>query len=116
MQTRRPDGAGVTPFQRKVYDAVAAIPRGRVATYKQVAAGIGCASCRAVGQALKGNPFAPAVPCHRVIASDLTLGGFRGKASGRAVAAKQDLLRREGVTFAAGRLLDERKIWQSAGK
>jgi len=94
----------VTAFQQRVYDAVARIPRGRVATYKDIAAGIGCGSPRAVGQALKKNPFAPRVPCHRVIASDLTIGGFRGEVAGAAVRRKLRLLEGEGVRFINGRL------------
>jgi methylated-DNA-[protein]-cysteine S-methyltransferase len=94
----------VTPFQQRVYDAVARIPRGRVATYKDIAARIGCGSPRAVGQALKRNPFAPRVPCHRVIASDLTIGGFQGDRGGAAVRRKLRLLEGEGVRFTRGRL------------
>lgn len=94
----------VTSFQQRVYDAVSGIPRGRVATYKEIARRIGCGSPRAVGQALKRNPFAPRVPCHRVIASNLTIGGFQGKQGGAAVERKRRLLEGEGVHFTKGRL------------
>lgn len=67
----------VTPFQQKVYDFVKTIPKGKTATYKDVAAAIGKPKAyRAVGNALNKNPFAPIVPCHRVIKSDGTPGGF----------------------------------------
>jgi len=104
----------VTAFQRRVYAAVARIPRGRVTTYWQLARAIGCGSARAVGQALKRNPFAPTVPCHRVIAADLSLGGFRGRMCGAAVYRKRALLRREGVRFRGGRLADRSRLLRFA--
>jgi O-6-methylguanine DNA methyltransferase len=56
-----------------------AIPKGRVTTYGDMAKALSPPSCaRAVGQAMRRNPFAPKVPCHRVVASDLKLGGFKG--------------------------------------
>ena len=67
----------VTPFMQSVYDLVSTIPEGKVSTYGAVAQALR-SSARAVGQALRGNPFAPVVPCHRVVASTLELGGFSG--------------------------------------
>ena len=96
----------LTDFQRRVYAVISEIPAGRVATYAAVAAAVGCGSCRAVGQALRRNPYAPRVPCHRVIASDLTAGGFQGAKAGRPLARKMALLRREGVRFTNGRIAD----------
>lgn len=85
----------VTPFQRKVYEALLKIPKGQVRTYAQVARMIGKPkAARAVGQALKRNRWAPAIPCHRVIASDGALGGY--SASG-GLTTKRQLLRREGA-------------------
>ena len=95
-----------TPFQKRVYAALALVPRGRVTTYKQLAECLGCSSCRAVGQALKRNPYAPKVPCHRVIASDLTPGGFMGRRNASALHRKLDLLAKEGVQFHAGKLAE----------
>lgn len=100
----------MTPFQKKVYRAARRIPRGSVTTYKLLARHIHCRSCRAVGQALKQNPFPVKVPCHRVIASDLTIGGFRGKTAGPDIKRKQNLLAREGVLFKNGKLLDPTQI------
>ena len=77
-----------TPFQKRVYAALEQVPHGRVITYKQLAECLGCRSYRAVGQALKHNPYAPQVPCHRVIASDLTPGGFMGRRGGTAMRRK----------------------------
>jgi len=95
-----------TAFQIRLYAALRRVPPGSVTTYKALASAIGCGSPRAVGQALRRNPYAPEVPCHRVIASDLRLGGFQGKTTGRAVAKKQAMLAEEGVHFVNGRLRD----------
>lgn len=100
-----------TAFEEKVYAALRRIPRGRVLTYAGMARMVGCKSCQAVGQALKRNPFAPAVPCHRVIASDLSLGGFQGKRAGPALQRKLKLLASEGVLFKDGLLAEPERIW-----
>ena len=102
----------VTLFQQRVYEAVMQIPRGRVSTYGLVAASIGCASARAVGQALRRNPFAPKVPCHRVIASSLASGGFRGECAGPEVLRKLTMLGREGVRFSGGKLADPERVFR----
>jgi len=103
--------AQITKFQKRVYAATAKIPRGKVTTYKYLAKAIGCASSRAVGQALSVNPFAPKVPCHRVIRSDLTIGGFSGQIEGPQVAKKKALLRGEGVQFEGDRLLNPNDVY-----
>jgi methylated-DNA-[protein]-cysteine S-methyltransferase len=100
-----------TPFQKQVFAALSQVPRGRVITYKQLAKHLGCRSCRAVGQALKRNPYAPQVPCHRVIASDLTPGGFMGRRGGVAGRRKLDLLAEEGVRFHAGKLAEPKRLF-----
>ncbi|KAJ4518918.1 hypothetical protein HRR75_002593 [Exophiala dermatitidis] len=68
----------ITEFQEKVYSLVLLIPPGQVTTYAAVAKALNT-SPRAVGGALRCNPFWPTVPCHRVIASDGSLGGFFGQ-------------------------------------
>jgi methylated-DNA-[protein]-cysteine S-methyltransferase len=69
----------LTEFEKEVYAAVLKIPLGETRTYAWVARAVGRpGSARAVGNALNKNPLAPFVPCHRVIASDGTLGGYRG--------------------------------------
>lgn len=84
-----------TSFQRKVYESLLKIPKGQVRTYAEVARMIGRPkAARAVGQALKRNRWAPRIPCHRVIASDGTLGGYSAPGG---IAAKRQLLRREGA-------------------
>ena len=84
-----------TPFQQKVYEACKQIPSGRFTTYKLLAQHIQ-SHPRAVGQALKRNPFAPVVPCHRVIASDYSLGVFYGEMQSN---RKVLMLKDEGVEF-----------------
>ncbi|WP_457568354.1 methylated-DNA--[protein]-cysteine S-methyltransferase [Desulfurobacterium sp.] len=64
----------LSPFQKNVFSAVKSIPPGKTATYGEIAATVGT-SPRAVGQALKRNPFPLIIPCHRVVASKGT-GGF----------------------------------------
>ena len=82
-----------TPFQRAVWLACMSIPEGKTKSYKWVAERIGRPKAfRAVGSALGKNPFAPIVPCHRVIAADGTLGGFSAPGG---VSAKRELLRKE---------------------
>ncbi|MDR2463225.1 MAG: MGMT family protein [Verrucomicrobiales bacterium] len=100
----------VTPFQQKVYDAIVKIPRGKVTTYKLLAETLRCRSFQAIGQALRRNPFAPAVPCHRIIRTDLTIGGYGGAVSGQKIRRKLNLLRQENVTFSGGKLADPRRI------
>ncbi len=110
------DWGRVTPFQRRVYEALLEVPPGCVTTYGALAARIGCASPRAVGQALGENPFAPAVPCHRVIAASLRIGGFSHQTTGAALARKRRLLLAEGVAFdAAGRLADPARMRRGPG-
>lgn len=85
----------ITDFQRRVYLELLNVPRGQTISYKELAERIGCRSAQAVGQALKRNPFAPDVPCHRVIASDGSIGGFHGQRSGERIAEKERLLQSE---------------------
>ncbi len=82
----------VTEFQRKVYLELLNVPCGETITYGELARRIGCRSAQAVGQALKRNPFAPDVPCHRVIAADGTLCGFAGQRDGDMIEKKRALL------------------------
>ena len=85
----------ITEFQRRVYLELLNVPCGSTITYGELARRIGCKSAQAVGQALKRNPFAPEVPCHRVIASDGSLGGFHGQRNGEMIEKKQRLLEKE---------------------
>jgi len=83
-----------TKFQIKVWKYLKTIPKGKVKTYKQVAIAINRPkSARAVANACGKNPYAPNVPCHRVIRSDGTLGGF---SSSGGTKTKKKLLKKEG--------------------
>ena len=84
-----------TRFQLKVWAYLRKIPRGSVRTYSQVAKSLGKPlAIRAVANAIGKNPYAPKIPCHRVIRSDGSLGGYSGKGG---VKTKRFLLRKEGV-------------------
>ena len=84
-----------TKFQIKVWKYLKTIPKGKVKTYKQVAIGINRPkSARPVANAVGKNPFAPKIPCHRVIRSDGSLGGYSGKGG---LKTKKLLLKREGI-------------------
>lgn len=91
-----------TIFEEKVYDVVRMIPCGKVSTYRAIAAALGIRSSQAIGQALKRNPYAPAVPCHRVIASNGKIGGFYGESSGPRINQKCAMLEKEGVAVNEG--------------
>jgi len=84
-------------FKEKVYSITNKIPKGKVATYKQIAvlAGFPNAS-RAIGVFMKTNPNAPLTPCHRVVGSDGSLTGYSG---GNGLSAKRKMLLKEGVFF-----------------
>ena len=84
-----------TPFQQAVWRACMKIPKGQTHSYKWIAEKIGKpGAARAVGSALGKNPFAPVVPCHRVIKSDGTIGGFSAPGG---LAVKLRLLQKEKV-------------------
>ena len=93
------DWADVPPFDRRVYEVACSIAPGHTLTYGDVAARLGePGAARAVGQALGRNPFAPVVPCHRVVAAAGGLGGF--SAHGGAT-TKQRMLLIEGAPITA---------------
>ena len=84
-----------TKFQRKVWKYLKTIKLGTIKTYKQVAIAINRPnSARAVANAVGKNPFAPKIPCHRVIRSDGSLGGYSGKGG---IKTKKKLLKEEGI-------------------
>lgn len=87
-----------TPFRRRVWEAIAAIPVGESRTYAEVARTVR-SSARAVGGACGANRIALIIPCHRVVGSRGALGGFMNAADGEAVAIKRWLLVHEGYRF-----------------
>ena len=86
------DSKGLSDFRLRVYMELLKVPRGSTVTYGELARRLGCGSAQAVGQALRRNPFAPEIPCHRVIAADGSLCGFGGSRSPKALKRKQALL------------------------
>jgi len=89
-----------TDFALAVYFYTLQIPVGKISTYKAIAQAVGNErASRAVGKALSINPYAPHVPCHRVVASDGKISGFFGSSADKIVQTKLDLLKSEGVEF-----------------
>jgi methylated-DNA-[protein]-cysteine S-methyltransferase len=86
-----------TSFQLKVWNYLKKIPRGSIKTYSQVAKGIGKPhAVRAVANAIGKNPYAPRIPCHRVIRSDGSLGGYSAKGG---IKTKKMLLKKERISL-----------------
>jgi len=89
-------------FSQSVFAAVCKIPRGKVSTYFAIARAIGKpGAARAVGNALRNNPHPITVPCHRVVRSDGSVGGYCGKKDS---ARKVRLLKAEGVLIKKGKV------------
>ena len=86
-----------TEFEIKVWKEIAKIPYGQTRSYKQLAIAIGKPnSSRAVANACGKNPYAPDVPCHRVVRSDGLIGGYSGHGG---IKRKKELLQKEGLNF-----------------
>ncbi len=94
-------------FNERVWNVAKRIQKGKISTYKEIAHALGCRAYRAVGQAMNKNPHAPIVPCHRVVASDGSLGGFAHGARKKAL-----LLAQEGIEVQKGRIVDFNKRFQ----
>jgi O-6-methylguanine DNA methyltransferase len=94
------ESSDLKPFRKKVLQLLYTVPRGQWTTYKAMSDALS-SSPRAVGNAMRNNPYAPYVPCHRVLASDGSIGGFGGSWGQEGVHAKEKikLLREEGVKF-----------------
>jgi methylated-DNA-[protein]-cysteine S-methyltransferase len=102
-------------FSEKVYSICKRIPKGKVSTYREIGNALGGYGqvYRAVGVALKNNPYAPRVPCHRVVCSDGRIGGYKGAKSGKKLAQKIALLKKEGVIVKDGKVAGfEKKLFR----
>lgn len=104
-EVKRIQSSTLTPFRKHVLTLLCEIPRGRYSTYGALSDHISKTShktcARAVGSGIRNNPFAPEVPCHRILAGDGSIGGFHGEwgKEGKYASRKHQLLAEEGVRF-----------------
>lgn len=96
-------------FNEKVWKLTKKIPKGKVTTYKELAKALNTKAYRAVGTALKKNPYAPKVPCHRVVNSDGTIGGYKGKKNSK---EKIKILKKEGIEIKNNRIDLKKYLFQ----
>ncbi|MBU1033914.1 MGMT family protein [Patescibacteria group bacterium] len=97
-------------FAEKIYKQLKKIPKGRVTTYGFLARSVDSKAYRAVGLVLSKNPYAPIVPCHRVVRSDGMLGGFMGQSKGESISKKKKMLEAEGIVFEGDRIKDFERV------
>ena len=92
----------MTKFQSECYEALKKVPKGKVITYAGLARMVGRPKAhRAVGSAMNKNPYAPQVPCHRVVKSNGDLGGFATD-----IKVKIKRLQKEGVVISDNKIVD----------
>ena len=94
----------MTAFSERIYDLLRKVPKGSVTTYRELAHGVNTRAYRAVGQAMKNNPYAPVVPCHRVVSSSGNVGGFSGEIEGKAIQNKINMLKKEDIEFEGNKI------------
>lgn len=97
-------------FKKKVYRAAKKVPAGRVTSYKEIARYMGTKAYRLIGRALSVNPYAPVVPCHRVVRSDGSLGGYSAAGG---IKEKISLLKKEGVYVKNNKVVDFSRVFYS---
>ena len=94
-------------FNERCYRILKKVPRGKVITYKEIARALNSKAYRAVGNAMNKNPYAPHIPCHRVIKINGEVGGF---ASG--TKKKIQMLKKEGIEVINGKIDLERYLYK----
>ncbi len=94
-------------FNERCYEVLKKVPKGKVTTYKEIAKRLKSKGYRAVGNAMNKNPYAPRVPCHRVVCSDGKVGGFA-----HGTKKKIEMLRKEGVGIVNGKIDLDRFGWK----
>ncbi len=100
----------IPSFYDKVYKVVSQIPKGKVATYGQIARLAGNSKAyRAVGTAMAKNPDMKTIPCHRVVGSD---GAMHGYSAGHGITTKMALLKKEGVKFSGKKVDVSHSQWE----
>ena len=92
-------------LEDKVYKKLLEVPPGKIITYGELAKAVGLKNGqRKIGQIMKNNPFPIIIPCHRVVKSDGTIGGY---AFG--IERKANMLSKEGIEISKGKILDFKK-------
>lgn len=91
----------MTSFNDRCYDILKKVPKGRVTTYKAIAEALGTNAYRAVGNAMKNNPNILTVPCHRVVNSDGSVGGYVNGTE-----KKIEILKSEGIEITNGKIVN----------
>ncbi len=100
----------------RVYRLLKSVPSGKVTTYKLLAEAARTRGYRAVGQILRNNPYAPTVPCHRVVSSSGSIGGFRGNKEGKDITDKISILESEGIKFDGNKIKEfNKKLYRFDG-
>ena len=95
-------------FNKRCYQKLALIPKGMISTYDEIAKSLDSNAYRAVGNAMAKNPHPVAVPCHRIIKSDGTLGGYA-----LGISKKIQLLKKEGIKIKNNKVVDfENKLFR----
>jgi len=99
-----------TNLQKATWEAMKLIPKGRVTTYSAIARYLDSKATRVVASAVGKNPYAPTVPCHRVVLSSGKIGNYSG---GNGVSTKIALLAKEGVVVSNGKIVDfATRLWE----
>ena len=98
-------------FDQRVLDITKKIPRGRVATYKDIAEALGTTAYRAVGQALRRNQHPKLFPCYKVVKSDGSIGGYNGSKAEH-IKKKVRLLEKDGIPVRDGKIELEKHGWK----
>ena len=95
-------------FSSRCYSLLKRVPNGKVTTYKALAKVLGTKAYRAVGTAMNKNPYAPEVPCHRVVKSNGEVGKFA-----HGTKKKNEMLKREGIPIKGGKIENfEKYLWK----
>ena len=100
----------MTELYRRIYQLLRTVPKGHITTYKALAQAVNSQAYQAIGQAMRHNPDAPLVPCHRVVKSDGTLGGFMGSTFGKELKRKKELLRSEGIQVRGNKIVNFEQV------
>ncbi len=93
-------------FNQHVWNLCKKVPKGKVTTYREIAHALGTKAYRAVGNALNKNPYAPVVPCHRVVKTDGSVGGYA-----HGTRRKIEMLKREKILIVKGNIMNFKQVF-----